>query len=83
MAKPRYKMVRLGELTDGDRFYSFTSGRKLVGPRLSDFISVPRRLWEGVVVYQCKGSTKIKVLGDGVTMYPGKDRIVFVEVDNG
>lgn len=80
MAKPRYKMVRLGELTDGDLFYSLTSGRKLVGPRLNDFISVPRRQWEGKVVYQCNGSTKVKALSDDLTMYLDKDRQVFVEV---
>lgn len=80
--KPRYKMKRLGDLKDGTRFWSFTSGRRYIDNGLIRTVAVPRVPWEGRVCYQCVGCTKVWAYNTGSALYPNKDRLVFVEADN-
>lgn len=80
MAKPRYKMKRLGDLKDGTRFWSFTSGRRFTDKSLTRTAAVPRTLWEGRVCHQCVGYTKVWAYNVGSELFTGKDRLVFVEV---
>lgn len=77
-------MVRLGDLRKGDFFWSHTSGRAY---RNGEWFKQPRIAFRGKVLVQTSGGVKIQMeaifTGKRIESFASKDRMVFLEVDNG
>lgn len=86
MDKPRYRVVPLGQLNPGDIFWSITSGRAMKGDKI---YRTPREVFKGRLIHHTNGGEKVKILESpslsslGFELHTSKDRMVFVEVDNG